>query len=55
MILFFSQKARVLTFPFVCLVPGIEVELAQLRQEIATERAERQALARLVDSLVKVS
>ena len=35
---------------------GIEVELAQLRQEIATERAERQALARLVDSLVtKVS
>lgn len=32
---------------------SIEVELAQLRQEIATERAERQALARLVDSLVK--
>ena len=31
---------------------SIEVELAQLRQEIATERAERQALARLVDSLV---
>jgi hypothetical protein len=33
--------------------PGIETELAQLRQEIATERLERQHLARLVDSLVK--
>lgn len=32
---------------------SIEVELAQLRQEIATERLERQHLARLVDSLVK--
>ena len=32
---------------------GIETELAQLRQEIATERLERQHLARLVDSLVK--
>ena len=32
---------------------GIETELAQLRQEIATERLERQDLARLVDSLVK--
>ena len=33
--------------------PGIETELAQLRQEIATERLERQHLARLVESLVK--
>lgn len=32
---------------------SIETELAQLRQEIATERLERQHLARLVDSLVK--
>ena len=49
------KKSQVLTLGWCRLEPsGVEVELAQLRQEIATERAERQALARLVDSLIKV-